>query len=623
MHSLADRRTTRTQHTWPAVTLAALLAAITMAIAAPAQAHEPWIAKAWGYNGKGELGTGSTEGPETCAGASISEDKEPCSTTPVAVSGLSGVTAMAGGGGLSATGQVLALREDGTVKAWGANDEGQLGNGTTTNSDVPVAVSGLSEVTAIAAGGKHSLALLKNGTVMAWGDNSEGQLGNGTTVGSHVPVAVKELSSVVAIATGAEFSLAVLSSGKVMAWGSGRALGDGSETSSDVPVTVCAVGTKGLCPTGPYLEGVKAVSGGAQQSLALLSSGKVVAWGDNFYGELGNGSVTNSKVPVEVSKLSGVTAISAGGRGANGGQPFSVALLENGEVMAWGDNGTGALGDGTSTGPEMCGGEPAIEPCSKTPVAVSELKGVTAIAAHGAHSLALLAGGTVKAWGSNEFGMLGDGTSSGPEACGASFGSCSTKPIEVNKLFGGKGIGDGDVDSLAFGPPPPTVAAISPQEGPKAGGTTVTITGAEFEEAFVVRFGSATATQVKVSENGTKITAVSPAGAGIVDVTVTTPVGTSPTSAADKFDYERPTIKKLSPKRGPELGGTSVTVTGTNFTGTTAVKFGSTEATSVKVNSATSITAVSPAHTRGKVDVTVSTSNGTSATSSKDRFKYT
>jgi hypothetical protein len=150
----------------------------------------------------------------------------------------------------------------------------------------------------------------------------------------------------------------------------------------------------------------------------------------------------------------------------------------------------------------------------------------------------------------------------------------------------------------------------------------VTITGAEFEEATEVKFGSANATSVTVSANGTKITAVAPAGKGTVDVTVTTPAGTSTTSSADRFYYEPPTVKKLSPKKGPALGGTAVTITGTRFAGAAVVKFGSTEATKVEVKSETLITAVSPAGTRGTVDVTVSTPTGTSAVTGKDRFHY-
>src|SRR6266851_2418171 len=138
------------------------------------------------------------------------------SDLPVAVSGLSGAVAVSGGGSHS-----LALLGDGTVRAWGSNGSGQLGDGTTTGpetcvearpcSRTPVAVSGLSGVVAISAGGSHSLALLSNGTVRAWGNNGSGQLGNGTTTTSDVPVVVSGLSAVVAVSAGGEHSLALLS----------------------------------------------------------------------------------------------------------------------------------------------------------------------------------------------------------------------------------------------------------------------------------------------------------------------------------------------------------------------------------------------------------------------------
>ena len=460
MHSLADRWSTSRQRRELALVLAAIVVALMMASAAPAQAA-PTVAQAWGLNGAGQLGDGTTTGPEKCG-----PKQNACSTSPVGVSGLTGVTAVAGGSEYS-----LAMLENGTVMAWGYNLHGQLGNGTKTNSDVPVPVKELSEVTAIAAGGQHSLALLKNGTVMAWGSDSFGQLGNGGTTDSNVPVAVKELSGVVAIAAGGEESLAVLGNGTVMAWGenSEGQLGNGSKVSSDVPVAVCAAGPQAPCPTGPYLTGVTTVAAGSAYSMARLSNGTVVAWGGNTQGELGNGTETSSTVPVAVCALgtvgpctsgpylSGVKALAAGGFGPNVGelQSYSLALLENGTVRAWGVNERGELGDASSTGPEKC--DEMLQPCSKTPVAVSGLSGVSEVAARGAHSLALLANGAVMSWGDNKNGQLGDGMSSGPEPCGGiEATTCSTTPVSVGTHGGvALGIAAGDEHSLTFGPPPP------------------------------------------------------------------------------------------------------------------------------------------------------------------------
>jgi alpha-tubulin suppressor-like RCC1 family protein len=585
-----------------ALILAGILASLCMAIAAPAQAHE-YLPKAWGFNNQGELGNGKTES----------------SGVPVAVSKVSGVRAMAGGSNHS-----LARLENGTVMAWGENNYGQLGNGSTTDSHVPVAVKELSGVTAITAGGAQSLALLATGTVKEWGNRSAGGL-------TEVPVAVSGLSEVTAIAAGSGHSLALLKNGTVMAWGANEQgqLGNGTTTRSEVPVPVCAVGATSPCSEeSKQLKEVTAIAAGATHSLALLKNGTIVAWGSNFDGQLGNGTTKASDIPVGVGGLKEVTAISAGSNSHD-----SLALLNSGKVMAWGQNNGGELGQGSSVGPETCG---TLLACSTKPLEVSELSEVTAISGGGGHSLALLGNRTVKAWGNNSSGELGDGTHAGPEPCEQTPGPCSTKPVPVCAegaetpcpfgpfLSNVKGIAAGEIHSLAFVEPPPTVTAISPNQGPKAAGTSVTITGTEFSEATEVKFGSAKATGVKVNSEGS-ITAVSPAGSGTVDVTVRTPAGTSPTSSADQFHYAPPTVKKLSPRRGPAAGGTTVTITGANFTGATGVRFGANSATGVTVNSDSSITAVSPPGTPNTtVDVTVTTASGTSATSKKDTddFKY-
>jgi hypothetical protein len=183
-------------------------------------------------------------------------------------------------------------------------------------------------------------------------------------------------------------------------------------------------------------------------------------------------------------------------------------------------------------------------------------------------------------------------------------------------------------NAVAFGtaivspaPPAPAVSGISPNSGPEAGGTSVTITGTNFLGATDVDFGTTAATDVKV-DSPTQITATAPAGTGIRDVTVTTPSGTSAASRADLYTYiPAPTVTGVSPASGPEAGGTSVTITGTDLSGATAVDFGTTAATDVKVDSPTQITATAPAGT-GSVDVTVATPSGTSATSDADQYSY-
>ncbi|HVZ53571.1 MAG TPA: IPT/TIG domain-containing protein, partial [Pseudolabrys sp.] len=167
----------------------------------------------------------------------------------------------------------------------------------------------------------------------------------------------------------------------------------------------------------------------------------------------------------------------------------------------------------------------------------------------------------------------------------------------------------------------PTVTAITPSTGPATGGTSVTVTGTNFTGATAVKFGATAAASFTVN-SATSITATSPAGSGTVDITVTTTGGTSATGSADKFSYvSAPTVTSISPSSGALSGGTSVTITGTNFTGATAVLFGTTAAPSFTVNSATSITATSPAGS-GAINVKVVTPGGTSATSAAAKFTY-
>jgi acyl-homoserine-lactone acylase len=187
-----------------------------------------------------------------------------------------------------------------------------------------------------------------------------------------------------------------------------------------------------------------------------------------------------------------------------------------------------------------------------------------------------------------------------------------------------------DVAAQKISPPlslstDPVVTQVAPTSGPEAGGTSVTITGERFDEASAVSFGATPAAEFTVNSSSS-ITATAPAGSGTVDITVTTPQGTSSTSAADQFSYvapgPAPSIKKVAPRRGSTGGGTTVEITGSNFTTATAVNFGASAASSFTVNSPTSITAVSPEGTPGRVDVTVTNDGGTSAISAHDHFTY-
>jgi IPT/TIG domain len=177
------------------------------------------------------------------------------------------------------------------------------------------------------------------------------------------------------------------------------------------------------------------------------------------------------------------------------------------------------------------------------------------------------------------------------------------------------------VDMGAFQTIVPTVTGLSPNTGPAAGGSSVTITGANFTGVTAVMFGATSATSFTVN-SATQITATDPAGTGVIDVTVTAVGGTSAAVAADHFTYVAlPTVTSISPALGPAAGGTTINITGTNFTGATAVFFDGTPASIFTVTSATQIIATSPAGT-GVVDITVVTAGGTSATSNADQFTY-
>ncbi|MFJ4160235.1 RCC1 domain-containing protein [Microbacterium testaceum] len=278
----------------------------------------------------------------------------------------------------------LVLLTDGSVWAKGPNQNGQLGDGSTTDRSTWAPVPGLSGVTQIAAGTASGYAVLSDGSVKAWGANGSGQLGIESTTDQWSPVQVSGLTSgVTQVSTGATHVLALMSDGSVKAWGNNGSgqVGDGSTTNRLSPVQVSGL-----------TSGVTQVAGGAFASYALSSDGSVKAWGSNGAGQVGDGSKTTRRTPVQVSGLtSGVTQVTAGALSG-------YALSSDGSVKAWGYNGNGELGDGSSTS-------------STTPVRVSGLNsGVTQIGAGYASGYALLSDGAAKAWGKNDSGQLGDGS---------------------------------------------------------------------------------------------------------------------------------------------------------------------------------------------------------------------
>ena len=351
---------------------------------------------AWGLNSNGQLGTGTTTNSNF-------------PTTVLASGGvgvLEDIIAISGGGF-----HTVALRSDGTVWAWGSNAYGQLGDGSTMSSNVPVGVldpdglSYLSDVIAIAAGHNYTIALKNDGTVWSWGINDFGQLGNGTTANSLSPVQVLGpggtgfLTDIIRIATGRNQTLAIKSDSTVWAWGDNDRgqLGDNTGVSKTTPVQVRGTGGVG------YLTGIIAVSAGGGHSHALKSDGTVWSWGVNTGGLLGDGTTTQRNAPVQVLGTGGtgfLTDIMA----IDAGFQHNSALRSDSTVWTWGGNGAGELGDGSTTG-------------RSTPVQVHAsygdagfLTGICAISAGDSHTVALKPDGTIWAWGLNSRGELGDST---------------------------------------------------------------------------------------------------------------------------------------------------------------------------------------------------------------------
>ena len=274
---------------------------------------------AWGRGEQGELGNGAFKSRQR----------------PVRVRLPKGVKVTAARVGFDFA---VALTSTGKVLTWGDGSAGELGNGHRANHDAPVWVRlprGV-RITAVSACGNCAVALTSTGRVLAWGDNSSGQLGNGKKAGSTTPVwvALRRHTKVTAIAAGVSHLFGVTSTGALLAWGSDAAgdLGTGRPGLSRVPVPV-------RLPRGVK---VMSASAGLLHSLALTTTGRVLAWGDNEAGQLGTGNMQSSDVPVWVHlpKAAHIVSIAAG-------RYHCLALTRGGKVLTWGLGGSGQLGTGT------------------------------------------------------------------------------------------------------------------------------------------------------------------------------------------------------------------------------------------------------------------------------------
>jgi alpha-tubulin suppressor-like RCC1 family protein len=391
----------------------ALVAAGVAAMPAAAQArpllrgHQTVVAAAWGDNEYGNLGDGTYVQRAT------------------AVNVGSNVTQVAAGDDHS-----LAVISDGSVWSWGSNTSGQLGTGSTQSSASPQLVSGISgTVTQVAAGWTHSLALGSDGTVWAWGDNQFGELGDGNFIQSDSPVKLG-LSNVTQIAAGDGWSLALRSNGTVWAWGDNLYNELGAQvqdvhTNSDVPVQVVG------------LSGVTQIAAGAEFGMAVQTTVKLGfvrhslwAWGQNTFGQVGNGQLTDFFSPGGVINPYQVTGIPTPATIAAG---FDSAMMvgTDGSVWGWGDNPSDILGVGTTGAGMLLSPTQTLNPGS----------GITQLAVGADHVLGLRSDGTVVTWGSNFHGQLGDGTT-----------TSSVTPVQVPGLSSVSQVSAGLYYSLAVHP---------------------------------------------------------------------------------------------------------------------------------------------------------------------------
>jgi alpha-tubulin suppressor-like RCC1 family protein len=331
----------------------------------------------WGWNTNGELGDGTNTDQYT----------------PTQTSSLgTGRTAVAIDAGRYHTCTIL---DDSSVSCWGRNNYAQLGDGTNYNQNTPTQTSSLGTdrtAVVITAGASHTCAILDDGSVSCWGRNTYGQLGDGTNTASLTPIQTSSLGTgrtAVEISVGFYHTCAILDNESVSCWGYNGygQLGDGTNTARNTPTQTSSLGSN---------RAADAITAGYDHECVILDNVYVSCWGRNHKGQLGDGTTTDRNTPTQTSSLgSGRTAVAI-----TAGEDHTCAILDDGSVACWGDNGYGKLGDGTTTN-------------RNTPTQTSSLgpdRTAVAISAGKHHTCAILDNGTVSCWGKNDYGQLGDGT---------------------------------------------------------------------------------------------------------------------------------------------------------------------------------------------------------------------
>jgi N-acetylneuraminic acid mutarotase len=504
-------------------------------------------------------------------------------------------------------------------------------------------------------GAGATATLLPNGTVLVAGGCCTPAAGPGALASAQIyNPATNAWTATGSMSTGRYYATAtLLGNGTVLVVGGDNIVPDMNSGMGSSPLTSAEIYNPA---TGSWQSAGNTATGHVWATASLLPSGQVLVAGGSLSGCCGgvtgadlytpSAGTWQAAAPMNVPRESAAAVVLANGTvlmtggyegvtatpylasteiyqpstnawtlgpNMNTGRAYQTAtLLPTGQVLVAGGYDNGALATaelynagGTSTpAPTVTGVSPATGPAA----------GGTAVTVTGTN----LSGGSV-AFG----GIAATGVSCTAASCTATS-PAGTGTVDVTVTTAGGTSATSSADQFAYQaapPPAPAVTAVSPASGPASGGTAVTVTGSNLSGGSVA-FGTAVGTGVSCT--ATSCAATSPAGTGTVNVTVTTPGGTSATSAADQFTYTTtpvgPVVTGVSPASGPAAGGTAVTVTGANLTGG-AVAFGGTAATGVSCT-ATSCTATSPAGT-GTVNVTVTTSGGTSATSAADQFTYT
>ncbi|HRU45471.1 MAG TPA: chromosome condensation regulator RCC1, partial [Spirochaetota bacterium] len=316
----------------------------------------------WGNNGFGQLGDGTT-------GSNKSSPVQIGSSTDWASVSC----------GISHT---VAIKSNGSLWAWGYNNSGRLGDGTTANKSSPIQIGVSTDWASVSCGGGHTVAIKSNGSLWAWGNNELGQLGDGTTGNKSYPIRIGVSTDWASVSCGGSHTVAIKSNGSLWAWGRNNSgqLGDGTTENRSSPVQIGGGSTDWA-----------SVSCGGSHTVAIKSNGTLWAWGYNYYGQLGDGTTANKSSPVQIGGGSTDWA------SVSCGNDHTVAIKSNKTLWAWGYNGSGQLGDGTTGN-------------KSSPVQIGSSTDWASVSCGGSHTVALKSNKTLWAWGNNGSGQLGDGT---------------------------------------------------------------------------------------------------------------------------------------------------------------------------------------------------------------------